>query len=405
MQDPKRTHAASPAQGAHVRRDTPLSQRLADDIRTNGPISVEAYVTQCLWDPAYGYYATHKPIGAHGDFTTAPEISQVFGELIGLWSAVVWQQMGQPAPFTLMELGPGRGTLMNDALRATQRVDGFHSAASIALIEASPALTALQRETLASWHPAIDWRTSLIAKRDNAPRDLPTIILANEFLDCLPFAQAVACQSTWQYRGVGLDHGNRLAFCGLDKRPVDMPAALTRAGSASSDVTDGAIAERSDYSAVIDALRDASDDGALATAALFIDYGSIDGSVCGWRLGDSLQAVRNHQPEHPLTSPGQADLTMHVDFKTFAEDVQRAGFLVDGPTTQAEFLGALGLIQRASTLMSANPQKAAQIEAAVMRLMAPSGMGTRFKVIGVRSADVPPLPGFTYQGSPCADRR
>jgi len=358
-----------------LRRDTALAQALIARIRRNGPLPVKDYMAACLSDPDHGYYRTRSAIGRDGDFTTAPEISQVFGELVGLWAAVVWQQMGAPAAIPLVEIGPGRGTLMRDMLRATARVPGFHAALRITLIEPSPVLEAMQRVTLAGAGMPVAWESNLGGAAAGT-----AIVVANEFLDCLPMRQLVRSVDGWAERCVGLDGAGRLQFTtGARVPPGDVPMG---------DEIPGTIVELADFSEVRNFLA-----GFDAVAALFIDYGDATGR--GPRFGDTLQAVRGHVFEHPLTSPGEADLTVQVDFVRLIADMTAApGLSVDGPVTQATFLGVLGAVERASRLMAANPQLALAIETQVARLLAPAGMGGRFKVAGVRSHKLMPLPGL-----------
>ena len=340
----------------NARRDTPLARKLKERIRREGPLSVAEYMSACLHDPEYGYYVKQPAIGRDGDFITAPEISQIFGELIGLWSAIVWQQMGSPARVNLVELGPGRGTLMRDALRAARKVPGFFDAIAVNLIECNPILIDRQRATLSECARPIAWSASL-ATVSNAP----SIVIANEFLDTIPACQLIDGIA----RRVSLDVAERLVF--------------------TPEV--GTIAEQQDHTALIADLALRSANAPLAT--LLFDYGHLATAP-----GETLQALRAHRPEHPLTSPGEADLTVHVDFQAFATTAQDHALAVDGPITQGEFLGRLGIVERASHLMSANPTKAGDIELAVARLIAPQGMGSRFKAIGLRSPNLPILPGF-----------
>lgn len=344
------------------RRETPLALQLKERIRREGPITVAAYMQACLHDPEHGYYRSRTAIGAEGDFITAPEISQVFGELLGLWSAVVWQQMGSPASLHLIELGPGRGTLMRDALRATRSVPGFADAMTVHLVETNATLEQVQRTTLSGTPREPQWHRDLTTLPGP-----PAILIANEFLDTFPVTQSLRTSNGSTARTVGLDTRGELAFL-----PGDNGLAT------------GAIVETQDLS-VLSALKDRMHAGPFA--GLFIDYGHVDTSA-----GDTLQAVHRHRAEHPLCSPGEADLTVQVDFAHVREVWGPS--TCDGPITQAEFLGALGIVERASRLMAANPVKAAAIETGIARLMAPNGMGTRFKVLGVRSADLPSLPGF-----------
>ncbi|MFN3746277.1 MAG: class I SAM-dependent methyltransferase [Hyphomicrobiaceae bacterium] len=356
---------------------TPLARALAVRIARDGPISVRDYMDACLNDPEHGYYRTRRAIGAKEDFVTAPEISQVFGELIGLWAAVVWQQMGSPARLSLIELGPGRGTLIADALRAAQKVPAFLSAAEVVLVEPNGALKAIQRTALSGVDLPLRWVRSLADVADDAAR--ATILIANEVLDVLPITQLQRMERGWVERGVGVGDAGHLLFGTIgDAVPPPQGAA---------DAQPGEIIERRDTSEIAAHLRRLAASGPLA--ALFIDYGYE-----GPAVGDTLQAVRGQRYEDPLASPGVADLTAHVDFAAFAADVRAEGLAVDGPVAQAAFLGALGIVERTSRLMAANPGAAPALEAATARLAAPTGMGTLFKAIGVRSPTLPPLPGL-----------
>ena len=356
---------------------TPLARALGERIARDGPMSVRAYMDACLNDPEHGYYRTRRAIGAKEDFITAPEISQVFGELIGLWAAVVWQQMGSPARVRLVELGPGRGTLMSDALRAARAVPAFLSAVEIVMVEPNPALPTVQRAALASTGEPLRWVSSF-AEVEDAP-GAATIVIANEILDVLAIRQLQRTAAGWSERVVGIDGAGHLAF-GLGPLEGDPPTGEVVARP-------GEIIECRTTGEITTALRRLADAGPLA--ALFIDYGYE-----GPAAGDTLQAVRGQRCEDALAAPGVADLTAHVDFAAFAADAKHNGLAVDGPMTQAAFLGALGIVERTSRLMAANPIAAPSLEAATARLTAPTGMGTLFKVIGVRSPEVPQLPGL-----------
>ncbi len=368
---------------------TPLARLLTERIRREGPIPVADYMRLCLYDPEHGYYRHSLAIGAAADFITAPEISQIFGELIGLWCGVAWQQMGQPGQLNLVELGPGRGTMMQDALRASRAVPGFRETIRVHLIESNPVLAAVQRATLEAEVAQIEWHDSPAALPPG-----PTIVLANEFLDALPVEQAVFHERRWYRRGVGLgEHG--LTFCLCEALP-DAGAEVPRENGAG----EGAIVEfRPDIEQyIVPFLRDRARQAPLA--ALFIDYGHLRSG-----FGDTLQAVARQRPVSPLLAPGESDLTAQVDFEQLARcasatAADEPGLAVDGPVTQAEFLGYLGVVERASRLMSANPGNAAQIEAAVARLLAPAGMGSRYKAIGIRSPHLPPLPGLIVAADP-----
>ena len=374
--------SGDPPYDATARRDTPLALKLKARIRAEGPITVAEYMHACLQDTEHGYYRTKAAIGRKGDFITAPEISQVFGELIGLWCVIVWRQMGEPAPFNLIELGPGRGTLMHDALRAAHVAPAFLKAASVHLVESSEALRKVQAETLNKsrivWHEWIDELPSA-----------PSIVIANEFLDTFPIEQLS-----------GAKHDDIVeAVVGLKERIVasDTDGRLVFAWRSFV----GEVSMPVEYSTLIEPIHETQDFPRLALfraatelqplAALFIDYGHAVHDLSG----DTLQAVRAHTFEHPLCSPGEADLSVQVNFADLQQRLSALPALsTDGPITQSEFLGNLGIMQRASRLMAANPAKANEIETGVARLMAPNGMGTRFKVLGVRSKGLPPLPGF-----------
>lgn len=359
------------------RRPTPLAQRLKQRIAAQGPLSIAEFMSACLWDEAAGYYATRDVIGSSGDFITAAEISQVFGEMLGLWAGVVWQQvLGAPGQVTIAEYGPGRGTMMRDMMRAARVVPGFAQAAAVHLVEASLTLENAQRQTLSGLSSPISWGHNLVGFSG------PAIILANEFLDAWPVDQWVRTPQGWRQRGVGLDAQGELTFC--VREGSDATGALDRLYP---DAAPGTIVESQRPERLAAALSALTQSGPFA--ALIIDYGYATASA-----GDTLQAVRGHAYEHPLTSPGEADISAHVSFYELASVLHASGLEIDGPVTQAEFLGSLGIVERATRLMQANPERAGEIETGVARLIAPQGMGTRFKAIGVRSKGLPPLPGF-----------
>ncbi|MET0567565.1 MAG: SAM-dependent methyltransferase [Hyphomicrobiaceae bacterium] len=355
--------------------DTPLALLLKEQIRAYGPMSVAQFMSDCLFHETYGYYTRQAAVGAAGDFITAPEISQVFGELLGLWCAVVWQQMGEPARLHLVEFGPGRGTLMADALRSANAVARFRSSLHVHLVEINGTLQRAQRARLAaeatiSWHDG--WPGAATFAGD------PVIVIGNEFLDALPIEQIIARNGAWHWREVGLDAADSFAFVN------GRPSGHAIDGSArEGDVRE--FSEAQDH--VADLMVQYAQAGPMAS--LWIDYGSDTPFS-----GDTLQGVRQHKYVSPFDAPGETDVTAQVDFSALVRRARDGGLGVDGVVPQAEFLGALGIIERASRLMSANPAKAGMIETGVARLMAPNGMGTRFKVVGLRSATLPPLPGF-----------
>jgi SAM-dependent MidA family methyltransferase len=359
-----------------------LRDVIADLIREEGPISVARYMGLCLGHPTLGYYTTRDPFGADGDFITAPEISQMFGELIGLWAAQTWLDQGRTPPIRLIEIGPGRGALMADALRAIARAaPPLVEGARVTLVETSPVLEAKQRAALqgAPAGVSLDW-----AQATEPVLDGPAVILANELLDALPVRQFQRTASGWRERLVGLDAAGGLVF-GLSE-----PVSGSVAGPG-WDAPMGAIIE---VSPAADALVGAVAGHVARTggAALFIDYGS---DRSGW--GDTLQAMRRHAFVDPLAAPGEADLTVQIDFARVAALARAAGAGVHGPVTQAAFLDALGLARRAATLKArATPEQAARIDGDVARLTdgAERGMGGLFKVIAFTTADAPAPPGF-----------
>ena len=364
-----------------LRRQTPLALKLKESIRRDGPMTVAEFTGQCLWDEENGYYATRNGIGASGDFITAAEISQVFGELIGLWAAVVWKEaLGGPGAVHIVEYGPGRGTMMRDIIRAGRVVPGFREAARVHLVEMSATLAATQRATLDGLPVPVTWGQNLVGF------DTPAIIFANEFLDAWPAEQWVKTASGWRWRGVGLSETGELCFT------TDVPGTRTRddLDTQYPHAAHGTIVESQRPELFAEALKTLARKGPVS--ALIIDYGYATPSA-----GDTLQAVRQHKYESPLTSPGEADISAHVSFFELASVLHQAGLAIDGPVTQAEFLGALGIIERTTRLMQANPARAGEIETGVARIMAPNGMGGLFKVIGVRSPELPVLPGFAVR--------
>ncbi|MCP9483755.1 SAM-dependent methyltransferase [Shimia sp. CNT1-13L.2] len=347
-----------------------LKTILLGRIAQTGPMSLSDYMAECLLHPDHGYYATRDPLGAEGDFTTAPEISQMFGEMIGLCLAQSWLDQGRPAPFTLAEAGPGRGTLMADILRATRAVPGFTEAAEVHLIEASPTLRAKQRALLGdapTWHDSI---TTL-------PEDQPLFFMANEFFDALPVRQFIRTGPAWSERMVGSENDS-LAW-GLGK-PAPHPALVHRL----EDTKDGDLIEFCPAAAPIIQAIGARIETHGGTA-LIIDYGD-------WRsLGDTLQALSAHEPVDPLDSPGMADLTTHVDFEALANATPSAHSRL---TAQGVFLERLGITQRAQTLAARLSDAALESHiAAHRRLTHPHEMGNLFKVLALFPKGKPPPPG------------
>jgi NADH dehydrogenase [ubiquinone] 1 alpha subcomplex assembly factor 7 len=359
-----------------------VSEEIADKIvrriRAEGPLTIAAFMAMALHDPEGGYYARRGPIGAAGDFTTAPEISQVFGELIGLWCAEFWERIGRPDPVILAELGPGRGVLMSDLLRAAGTVPEFRRALRICLVEASPVLRAEQERCLRLAQPA--WVTRV----EELP-DGPMLMVANEFLDALPIRQFVRGAGGWSERMVAVDPAGRLVF-------VDGPASRAASLLVPSRLrccAPGTIVEICPVTlALAGALgyRLARQPG----AALFIDYGYFPTAS-----GPTLRALQRHRPVCALAAPGTADLSAHVDFAAFAEAARAAGAEVHGPTSQGRFLTALGTGLRLEALSArATPAQRQSLESGVRRLLDPGEMGDLFKVVALVSPGLASPAGF-----------
>ena len=350
---------------------TPLGRIVADRIAADGPMRLDAYMALCLGHPEHGYYATRDPFGRAGDFTTAPEISQLFGEMIGAWLARVWMDHGAPDRFVLAEFGPGRGTLMADALRAASRLPGFLDAATLWLIETSPALRRAQTETLGDHEPR--WADDIA----DLP-DLPLFAIANEFFDALPIRQFQRAETAWRERVVGQgDDGPRLVW-----GPPRSDGHLT---TRFADVRDGAVVEVCAVGEAIAAHAGARI-AARGGAFLIVDYGAWDG------IGDTFQAVSGHAPTDPLAAPGQADLTAHVRFRALAE---ASGLERHGPAGQGEFLERLGVTARARALAAGREGPALDsIVAQHRRLTHPSEMGSLFRALALVPPGAPSPPGF-----------
>ena len=360
---------------------TPLEAEIRRMIAVDGPISVATFMALCLGHPAHGYYTTRDPLGRAGDFITAPEISQMFGELIGLWAAAVWQMMGAPARLALVELGPGRGTLMADALRAARVVPAFAAGLDVHLIETSPALRRRQQEILTGTEVRVAWHRDLADVPDG-----PAIVIANEFFDALPVHQAVKTPAGWHERMIGIGPDGRLAFA-LHPDPIPGFAALVSDALAGAPV--GTVYEWRSGDTAIDLARRVAKHGG---AVLVIDYGHVQSAA-----GETLQAVGRHGFADPLAGPGEVDLTAHVDFAALARTAQAAGARVHGPLAQGEFLRRLGIEARAAALRAnANAHQAAEIDAALARLTGAGreAMGELFKVMAFANPKLGALPGF-----------
>ena len=342
-----------------------LKDRLAAQIAQTGPLTIAQYMTACLHDPQGGYYATRPALGEDGDFITAPLVSQMFGELIGVWAMSAWQAMGSPGRFVLVEMGPGDGTLMSDLLRAARLLPAFLEAAQVWLVETSEPLAALQAQKLPD---IVRWARGL----DEVPGGEPMILVANELLDCLPVRQFVRTTTGWMEQVVGVDTAGDLSF-GLVPAPLALPDArdgVVYEVSASQEALGAALGERL-----------AGDGG----AALLIDYGRDQPG-----FGDTLQALVSHETVDPLACPGEADLTVHADFPAVMAAARKAGAEA-AILTQAAFLARTGIGERAEALVRARPDKGAVIGRQLNRLVGGDQMGELFKACCLHSPGwVPP---------------
>jgi NADH dehydrogenase [ubiquinone] 1 alpha subcomplex assembly factor 7 len=358
-----------------------LADHLRRRIAAAGPLTVAEFMAAALGHPRHGYYMRRDPLGVAGDFITAPEISQIFGELIGLWCAVVWQEMGAPDPVVVVELGPGRGTLMADMLRAAATAPGFLGAARLHMVETSPVLRARQKEALAAallgsgraWHDTFD----------GVPEG-PMLLIANEFFDALPVRQFQRTGEGWRERRVGADEDGGFRFVLGPPAPLD-PLAMKRLADAPSP---GVIEVCSAGLVLAGAIgkRVARHGG----GALIIDYGPADGAA-----GETLQAVKGHAYHPVLETPGEADLTAHVDFAGLAAAATEAGARAHGPVSQGAFLESLGIGARADALLvGATAQQTSDIRSARRRLVDENEMGTLFKALVVAHPEMATPPGF-----------
>ena len=354
-----------------------LAVRIAKWIAAQGPIPVAQYMSLCQFDPEGGSYTARQTIGR--DFITSPEISQTFGEMLGLWVAQTWHDQGRPAHPRLVELGPGRGTLMADALRAiAAATPAFLDAAEIVLVETSGPLMAAQREKLKAIGADIAWQERF----DDALTDRPLYLLANEFFDCLPVYQYVKTERGWCERMVTVKDDSlvfALAPDSVGVMPLDRgPAAL----GAVYEVTPAATALMEEIAHTVTA---------QGGGALIVDYGF---DVPGF--GETLQAIANGKPVDVLSESGESDLSAHVDFAALRRAAEAGGCAVFGPVTQCNFLANLGIGDRGERLILANPLDSKAIGAAVDRLVNPAQMGALFKALAVVPQSAPQPPGFGF---------
>ncbi len=358
----------------------PLTELLRRRIRLTGPIAIADFMAEALGHPDHGYYMTRDPFGARGDFTTAPEISQMFGELIGLWCAEIWRTGIAPRPVHLVELGPGRGTLMADALRAARMEPEFLAAASIHLVETSPVLTGMQRQTLAGHN--VQWHAAL----EEVP-DGPILLIANEFFDALPIRQFERTGAGWRERMVGLDEDGETFRMGLAPGATAGEALIpetVRRTAGKGEIAEISPAGLSIARAIGE--RIAGHGG----AALIVDYGHAASAT-----GDSLQALSGHKRHDPLQDPGEADLTAHVDFAAIAIAAREGGAITHGPIPQGEFLTRLGIETRTAQLLAkATKDQAADIETACARLIDKEQMGYLFKAMAITPPVAAAPPAF-----------
>lgn len=363
-------------------RQSALGTVIADMIAADGPMPVDRYMALALGHERHGYYMGRDPFGRAGDFITAPEVSQMFGELIGIWCAAGWQMMDAPAEWNLIELGPGRGTLLADLVRACSVMPGLRDGMKVHLVEMSPALKTMQAETLkragieATWHDRLE----------DVP-DGQSLIIANEFFDALPISQLQKQAGHWHERVVGLTPAGKLTF-GLASDPV--APALVPAWAATA--ADGEIAE---FSSVRDAV--AREVGRRITkdmgAALIIDYGHMRSAA-----GDTLQAIRKHQFAEVLAQPGEADITSHVDFEALTDAITADGAKSYGPVVQGDFLIKMGLKEREEMLRArADARQRIRLSKGAQRLVSGNQMGQLFKVLAVTHPDMPKPAPFNVE--------
>ncbi|MGH6788386.1 MAG: class I SAM-dependent methyltransferase [Pseudolabrys sp.] len=360
---------------------SPLELDIRRRIQVAGPMPIAEYMAICLLDPQHGYYMTRDPFGIAGDFITAPEVSQMFGELIGLWMAATWRQMESPENVRIIELGPGRGTMMNDALRAAQVMPAFRAAAVADMVEVSPVLRGAQERTLEGLTVPVMWHREL---QDVPPG--PAIIVANEFFDALPINQAVKKDDGWHERQVAIGEDDKFAFT-IAPDPIPhfdrlLPPHVRVAHE------DAILEWRSDNMAMEVAKRVMNGKG----AALVIDYGHAESAI-----GETLQAIGGHAFTDTLTAPGRIDLTAHVDFQAIARAAESMGAVAHGPIVQSELLRRLGIQTRAAALKAkAGRDSGAAIDAALARLIGfgRTGMGDLFKALAIAHPKLGKPPGF-----------
>ena len=357
-----------------------LLQHIKARIELEGPLLVSDYMSESLFHPEFGYYMTKDPLGKRGDFITAPEISQMFGELIGLWCAVVWEKMGSPSKLNLIEIGPGRGTLMADALRAISAIPSFFDAINIHLIETSPSLQKRQKRNLETLNLNIEWHESFFDVSEG-----PFILIANELFDVLPIRQFVKLPNNWVERRVGCNDQGELTWLLDEDWLISENLIPTRlAQSATGSVFELCQIGEDLITNITKSIIE------FGGAALVIDYGHLSSG-----LGDTLQGVKDHNYFDILGEPGNVDLTAHVDFECLAKKANATGGHVCGPVTQREFLRRLGIETRAQQLKDlASTRQKSEVLTSLNRLIGGDEMGDLFKVMAITHLDQISIEGF-----------
>lgn len=362
---------------------TPLEDIIKQMIREQGPMRFDSYMALCLGHPEHGYYMTHDPFGADGDFTTAPEISQMFGEMVGAWIADSWMKLGSPNPFTLLECGAGRGTLIQDALRVTKNVPGFHESMTLRLLETSPVLRQAQESSLAAYGAV--WHSDT----ESIPSDSPFIVIGNEFLDALPVRQMVLSDAGWTEKFVDLDINDTLRIHDVlmpESEKSVLPQLLLP-----PKVGDHVEVSHEQERILDDLIKIILKQKGIA---LFIDYGFTLPVA-----GDTIQALKNHRFCGVLDTPGESDITAHVNFARLADFAMEKEMTVHGPVSQGDYLRRIGIVERAESLrLNATDQQRGDIDAALKRLAGNDtkggDMGELFRVIAFSSDPAIELAGF-----------
>jgi NADH dehydrogenase [ubiquinone] 1 alpha subcomplex assembly factor 7 len=351
---------------------SPLEAIIREIIAVEGPMPIDRYFGLVLTHPQYGYYSARQPFGETGDFVTAPEISQIFGELIGIWCASMFEAMGKPDRVNIVELGPGRGHLMSDILRAAKVMPEFQQAVSINFVESSRRLQSIQKQAVDSGAKPITWHDHV----ESVPKG-PAIFIGNEFLDAIPIRQYERRDCRWHERFVALADGALTIGLAPQPSPQALIPAWAQTGVA-GDIFELAPARQAIAQTMAQHIS------AHSGAILLVDYGHAESG-----LGDTLQAVRNHRSVSIFDQPGEADVTSHVDFEALGEALRKGGGRVWPVMTQATFLRAMGIEVRAKMLSQhANEEERARMDRAVHRLVADDQMGRLFKVIAATSPEL-----------------